>query len=70
MHCAGLGTESVSQCTRDPANLVVPQWELYHCLFFYFLFLAVAITCESSWARDRTSVTAVTQAAAVTMLDP
>ena len=37
-------------------------------LFIYFL--AVPEACGSSWARDQICVTAVTQAAAATTLDP
>ena len=33
-------------------------------------FLAIPTACESSWARDRTHTTVVTQATAVTKLDP
>ena len=45
------------------------------CLFlFYFFvlfsFLAAPGACGSSWARDWTHITAVTQATAVTILDP
>ena len=32
-------------------------------------FLAVPVTCGSSWARDRTHTTVMTQAATGTMLD-
>ena len=40
-------------------------------LFYFILFfLAMPAACGSSWARDQTLTTAVTQAAAVTMLDP
>ena len=35
-----------------------------------YIFLASPMACRSSWARDRTHTTAVTQAAAVTMPDP
>ena len=35
-----------------------------------FLFLAMSMACGSSWNRDRTSATAVTRAATVTMPDP
>ena len=39
------------------------------CFVFVFV-LAMPVACESSWARDRPRATAVTQATAVTTLDP
>ena len=38
--------------------------------FFFFFFLAVLAVCGSSWAKDQIPATAVSQAAAVTMLNP
>ena len=40
---------------------------MFYMLFF---FLAAFLVRGSSWARDQTSITAATRAAAVTMLDP
>ena len=34
-HSAGPGTEPASQCCRDPADPVAPQWELPHCLLLW-----------------------------------
>ena len=34
--------------------------------FLFFFFLAVPVACESSWIRDQTCATAVTQATSVT----
>ena len=45
----------LSKGTLPPEKLI---------LFYLFYFLAAPVTCGSSWARDRTQVTAVT------MLDP
>ena len=42
---------------------------LFYFILFYS-FLAMPVACGSSWARDQTHATAVTQAAAVTTLDP
>ena len=39
-------------------------------VFGWVFFLAAPTAWGSSWARDRTCTTAVTQAAAVTTLDP
>ena len=33
-HCAGLGIEPVSQCSRDTADLIAPQQELQNMHFF------------------------------------
>ena len=38
--------------------------------FFFLFFLAMLMARESSWAKNRTRVIAVSQAAAGTMLDP
>ena len=45
---------------------------IFKVLFFWlsFVFLAVPTACGSSWAREPTCTTAVTQVAAVTMPDP
>ena len=49
-------------------KLFLPIYKLLQLLLLFIYFLAVA--CGSSLAKDQTLVTAATQAAAVTMLDP
>ena len=38
--------------------------------FLFFVFFAAPLACESFQARDRTHTMAVTQATALTLLDP
>ena len=35
-HGPGLEMEPVSQCSRDAADPVVPQWELFFSFIFFF----------------------------------
>ena len=42
-HYAGLVIESVSQCSQDTADPIVPQWELQQCHLFIFLCLFVVV---------------------------
>ena len=39
-------------------------------IIIIIIILAVPTACENSWARNQTHATAVTQASAVTTLDP
>ena len=62
-HCARLGIEPVSQCSRDPADPIVPQWELQNnwgLWWFFVCFKATPMAYGSSWVRGWIRTTAVT----------
>ena len=45
-HCTGPGIKPVSQCCRDTADPLVPQWELHAFLIFIFIYLYIYLfTC-------------------------
>ena len=82
-HCASLGSNlhpsvplllrcSLSCCTTvgTPARFLDIVSFFSVCLLFWFFLALTAASGRSSWARDRTQTTAVTQVEAVKMPDP